>query len=167
MLAAWQREKTQPGFRLKAFVTARFDLPTDGAVPFQSNVAAGLRHHLDTLWTVLARQRGNGELLGYRPALEAEYRYWIRGAEPLKPGTGAQGVVRLPGGALLNRYWDASDQSREESFAENVAAAKQSPQPPAQFCRNVRTAATSGWGFSSRWFRAGVLLRLLNRYEPK
>ncbi len=55
ILATWQREKAQPGFQLKAFVTARFDLPTDGAVPFQSNVAAGLRHHLDTLWTVLAR----------------------------------------------------------------------------------------------------------------
>ncbi|MBD2723475.1 alpha,alpha-trehalase TreF [Hymenobacter sp. BT189] len=251
ILAAWRREKSQPGFDLKAFVTAHFDLPADGGVPFRSNVQAGLRHHLDTLWTVLARpaapavdaadslapfrsllplpkpylvpggrfrevyywdsyftmlgladagkgqllkditdnfafliarygfipngnrsyyltrsqppffasmmqllarERGNGELLRYRPTLEAEYRYWMQGAETLKPGTAARRVVRLPGGDLLNRYWDDSDQPREESYAEDVAAAKRSKQPAAQFYRHVRAAAASGWDFSSRWF---------------
>ena len=61
ILATWQREKAQPGFQLKAFVTARFDLPTDGAVPFQSNVAAGLRHHEKAdLATLLRRLRAEG-----------------------------------------------------------------------------------------------------------
>ncbi|WP_210514333.1 alpha,alpha-trehalase TreA [Hymenobacter terricola] len=254
ILAAWRREKGQPGFQLKAFVEAHFTLPTSGAVPFETDVKAGLRHHLDTLWTVLARpaapavdpadslaefrslvplpkpylvpggrfrevyywdsyftmlglaeagkgqllkditdnfayligrfgfvpngnrtyyltrsqppffanivtllakERGNGELLRYRTALEAEYRYWMRGAEQLKPGTATRRVVRLPNGALLNRYWDDSDQPREESFAEDVAAAKLSRQPAAQFYRNVRAAAASGWDFSSRWFKPG------------
>ena len=54
ILTAWHREKTRPGFQLKAFVEAHFVLPTDGSVPFQSDLKAGLRHHLDTLWTVLA-----------------------------------------------------------------------------------------------------------------
>ncbi|MDO7848833.1 alpha,alpha-trehalase TreF [Hymenobacter sp. M29] len=254
ILAAWRREKNRPGFQLKAFVTAHFDLPAEGAMPFQTDVQAGLRHHLDTLWAVLARpaapavdaadslaafrsllplprpylvpggrfrevyywdsyftmlglaeagkgpllkditdnfafligrygfvpngnrsyyltrsqppffanmvqllarERGNGELLRYRPALEAEYRYWMQGAETLKPGTAVRRAVRLPSGALLNRYWDDSDQPREESYAEDVAAAKLSKQPPAQFYRNVRAAAASGWDFSSRWFGAG------------
>ena len=254
ILAAWRREKSRPGFQLKAFVLAHFDLPADGGVPFQTNTKAGLRHHLDTLWTalarpaappveaadslaafrsllplprpyvvpggrfrevyywdsyftmlglaeagqgqlvkdmadnfafligrygfipngnrsyyltrsqppffagmvqLLARERGNAELLRYRPALEAEYRYWMQGAEALKPGTATRRAVRLPTGALLNRYWDDSDQPREESYAEDVAAAKLSKQPPAQFYRHVRAAAASGWDFSSRWFGAG------------
>ena len=251
ILAAWQREQVQPGFQLKAFVTTHFDLPTERTAVFQTNIKAGLRHHLDTLWTVLARpaapavsaadslaalgsllplpkpylvpggrfrevyywdsyftmlglaeagrgqlvkdmadnfafligrygfipngnrsyyltrsqppffarmvqllaqDRGNGELLRYRPALEAEYRYWMQGAETLKPGAAARRAVRLPTGAVLNRYWDDSDQPREESYAEDVAAAKLSKQPPAQFYRHVRAAAASGWDFSSRLF---------------
>jgi alpha,alpha-trehalase len=105
--------------------------------------------------TLLAKDRGNGELVRYRAALEAEYRYWMRGSEQLKPGTAARRVVRLPSGAVLNRYWDDSDQPREESYAEDVAAAKGSKQVPAQFYRHVRAAAASGWDFSSRWFKPG------------
>ena len=254
ILAAWQRVKSQPGFQLKAFVEAHFILPTDSVATFRSNVQAGLRHQLDTLWTVLARpaapptdptdslaayrsllplpkpyivpggrfremyywdsyftmlglaeagkgqllrdladnfaflisrygfvpngtrsyylsrsqppffasmvnliakDQGNGMLLRYRPALEREYRYWMQGAEQLAPGTAAHRVVRLPSGAVLNRYWDESTQPREESYAEDVEAAKRSKQPTAQFYRNVRAAAASGWDFSSRWFQAG------------
>ena len=251
ILAAWRREKSRSGFQLKAFVEAHFDVPAGGATPFNSDLKAGLRHHLDTLWTVLARPaapaadpadslvayrsllplpkpylvpggrfrevyywdsyftmlglaeagktqllhditdnfaflinrygfipngnrtyyltrsqppffasmvqlmaktQGNGELLRYRPALEREYRYWMRGADKLKPGTAARRAVKLPTGAVLNRYWDESDQPREESYAEDVAAAKKSRQPPAQFYHHMRAAAASGWDFSSRWF---------------
>jgi alpha,alpha-trehalase len=229
-------------------------LPADGGVPFRSNIQAGLRRHLDTLWTVLARpaappadpadslaafrsllplpkpyivpggrfrevyywdsyftmlglaeagrnellndltdnfaflinrygfvpngnrsyyltrsqppffgrmvallakDQGNGILLRYRAALEREYRYWMLGAEKLAPGTAAHRVVKLPTGAVLNRYWDESTQPREESFVEDVTAAKLSKQPAAQFYRNVRAAAASGWDFSSRWFQPG------------
>ncbi|MDQ2772266.1 MAG: alpha,alpha-trehalase TreF [Bacteroidota bacterium] len=254
ILAAWRRENNQSGFDLKAFVLAHFVLPAEGAQPFVSDVRAGLRHHLDTLWTVLARpaapptsardslapyrslvplprpylvpggrfrevyywdsyftmlglaeagktqllhditdnfayligrfgfvpngnrtyyltrsqppflaaivqllaQRGGpAELRRYRPALEAEYRYWMLGSETLKPGTAAHRAVRLPTGAVLNRYWDESDQPREESYAEDVAAAQKSTQPAAQFYHHVRAGAASGWDFSSRWFRPG------------
>jgi len=64
-------------------------------------------------------------------------------------------VVRLPGGETLSRYWDESDQPREESYREDVEAAKLSSQPPAEFYRNVRAAAASGWDFSTRWFVPG------------
>ncbi len=101
---------------------------------------------------LLAQQRGNAELLRYRPALEREYRYWMQGAEQLQPGTAGRRAVKLASGAVLNRYWDDRTQPREEAYAEDVAAAKKSRQPPAQFYRHVRAAAASGWDFSSRWF---------------
>ncbi|UOQ53995.1 alpha,alpha-trehalase TreF [Hymenobacter cellulosivorans] len=55
ILAAWNAEKQRPGFDLSRFVQAHFQLPTANAAEYHSNVAKGLRHHLDTLWTVLQR----------------------------------------------------------------------------------------------------------------
>ena len=249
--AAYRAQRTQAGFDLKAFTRTYFDAPVAGTDTYRSNVAAGLRAHLDTLWTVLqrrpdaqaapetsllplprpylvpggrfrevyywdsyftmlglvearrvglvrdmvdnfaylvnrygfipngnrtyyltrsqppffarmvellARAQGDSVRARYQAPLLREYRYWMAGAEALKPGTAAGPVVRLPAGEVLNRYWDASDQPREESYAEDVAAAKLSKQPPAQFYRHVRAAAASGWDFSSRWFGpAGTL----------
>ena len=251
IMAAYQQQHTQPGFDLKVFAQQYFQAPVAATDAYRSNIAAGVRAHLDTLWTVLQRRpdaaaapgtslvplpkpylvpggrfrevyywdsyftmlglvearrvpvvrdmvdnfayllgrygfipNGNRtyyltrsqppffsrmvELLAqaqgdsvrrrYQRPLLREYAYWMAGAPQVKPGTAAGPVVRLPGGELLNRYWDASDQPREESYAEDVAAAKLSQQPPAQFYRNVRAAAASGWDFSSRWFGpAGTL----------
>ena len=247
VLRAYAQQKDAPGFDLKAFVAAHFTPPAAAGGQYQSQVAAGLRHHLDTLWTVLqrqpdaparassllplpkpyivpggrfrevyywdsyftmlglaesrrtpvmrnmvdnfaylldtygfipngtrtyyltrsqppffalmvrllARQEGGPQtLLRYQPQLLREYAYWMAGAEGLKPGTAGRRAVRMPQGEFLNRYWDESDQPREESYAEDVAAARLSPQPPARFYRHVRAAAASGWDFSTRWFGA-------------
>ena len=246
VLQAYKQQKDTPGFDLKAFVAARFTPPAAAGGQYHSEVAAGLRHHLDTLWTVLQRQPDAGQQAGssllplprpyivpggrfrevyywdsyftmlglaeshrtpvirdmvdnfaylldtygfipngnrtyyltrsqppffslmvqllarqegglktlsrYQKQLLREYAYWTAGSETLKPGTARDRAVRLPHGELLNRYYDPSDQPREESYAEDVAAAKRSKQPPAQFYRNVRAAAASGWDFSTRWF---------------
>lgn len=246
VMKAYNQQKQAPGFDLKAFVAAHFIAPAAVGGKYQSQVSAGIRHHLDTLWTVLQRQpdtlvRGASSLLPlprpyivpggrfrevyywdsyftmlglaeshrtsvirdmvdnfaylldtygfipngnrtyyltrsqppffsmmvtllaqqegdpravlrYQPQLLREYAYWMAGAESLLPGTAQDRAVRLPQGEVLNRYWDSSDQPREESYAEDVAAAKLSAQPPAQFYRNVRAAAASGWDFSTRWF---------------
>ncbi|MBF9236226.1 alpha,alpha-trehalase TreF [Hymenobacter sp. BT683] len=101
---------------------------------------------------LLAKDEGEKTLPRYQPQLLKEYDYWMAGAEKLKPGKATRSVVRLPKGELLNRYWDSSDQPREESYTKDVDAAKRSKQPPAQFYRNVRAAAASGWDFSTRWF---------------
>jgi alpha,alpha-trehalase len=248
ILAAYQQEKSQPGFDLNAFTHRHFFLPAADATLYRSDVKAGIRAHLDTLWTVLGRpaqatappysslvplphpyvvpggrfreiyywdsyftmlglreagrlaqvrnmtdnfaylieQLGfvpNGNrtyyltrsqppffsqmvallatgsdsatvLARYRPALAREYAYWMAGAEGLAPGQADRCAVRLPGGELLNRYWDTSDQPREESYREDVETAQLSQQPAAQFYRNIRAAAASGWDFSSRWFGA-------------
>ena len=246
VLQAYQQQKGTPGFDLKAFVAAHFTPPAAAGGQYHSDVAAGLRHHLDTLWTVLQRHPDAGQQAGssllplprpyivpggrfrevydwdsyftmlglaeshrtsvirdmvdnfaylldtygfipngnrtyyltrsqppffslmvgllaqqegglktlprYQKQLLREYAYWMASAEALKPGTAARRAVRMPHGELLNRYYDSSDQPREESYAEDVAAAKMSKQAPAQFYRNVRAAAASGWDFSTRWF---------------
>lgn len=250
IVAAYERLRTQPGFDLKAFVGQYFTPPAAAAGSYRSNIAAGIRPHLDTLWTVLSRPAqgsaqpyssllplprpyvvpggrfremyywdsyftmlglreagrtalvrdmvadfaslidryghipngtrtyyltrsqppffalmvqlladsegpGSRALTQFRPQLLKEYAYWTAdGAQPA-PGTATRLAVRMPGGELLSRYWDDNDQPREESYREDVEAAKTSPQPPAEFYRSVRAAAASGWDFSSRWFVPG------------
>ena len=250
IVAAYEKQRSQPGFELKRFVDQYFTPPAAVASGYHSNVAAGIRAHLDTLWTVLSRPaqlqpvpyssllplprpyvvpggrfremyywdsyftmlglreagrtalvrdmvadfaslidryghipngtrsyyltrsqppffalmvqllaQSEGEasqaLAQFRPQLQREYAYWTAdGAQP-QPGTATRLAVRMPGGELLSRYWDDSDQPREESYREDVETAKTSAQPPAEFYRNVRAAAASGWDFSSRWFVPG------------
>jgi alpha,alpha-trehalase len=101
---------------------------------------------------LLAEEKGELVYLNYLDALKREYDFWMAGADTLKAGTAFRHVVKLPDGSLLNRYWDAGDQPREESYREDVLSAKLSKQAAADFYRNVRSAAESGWDFSSRWF---------------
>lgn len=86
-------------------------------------------------------------------ALRSEHAYWMAGEERLRaPGAEAH-VVRLPGGGLLNRYWDALDTPRPESFAEDMAIAARASRPAGEVHRDIRAACESGWDFSSRWLR--------------
>jgi alpha,alpha-trehalase len=101
---------------------------------------------------LLAEDDGEQVLTKYQPELLKEYKFWMRGAEKLKPGQVYRNAVRMPGGEILNRYWDESDLPREESFKKDVEAAKLTKEKPAVFYRNVRAAAESGWDFSTRWF---------------
>ncbi|MCB2378648.1 alpha,alpha-trehalase TreA [Hymenobacter sp. BT635] len=55
ILTAWEQQRHQPGFRLDAFLKVHFQLPADDALSYRSEVSKGIRHHLDTLWTVLQR----------------------------------------------------------------------------------------------------------------
>lgn len=104
---------------------------------------------------LLAEVKGNSVYKKYQPQLLKEYAFWMDGANGLKPGQAHRRVVKLPGGEVLNRYWDDSDHPREESYREDVSEAAKSKQPKAQFYRNIRAAAESGWDFSSRWFADG------------
>jgi alpha,alpha-trehalase len=86
-------------------------------------------------------------------ALRREHDYWMSGEDALAaPGATAR-VVKLPDGAVLNRYWDGSDTPRPESYAEDVAVAASAGRPSGEVCRDLRAAAESGWDFSSRWLR--------------
>lgn len=91
-------------------------------------------------------------------AMRAEHAFWMAGADAVRPGDAARRVVRLPDGALLNRYWDDRDTPRDESFAEDTDTATASTRPPAQVFRDLRAGAESGWDFSSRWLAYGRTL---------
>ncbi len=102
---------------------------------------------------LLGEIKGQEMLKKYRPQLEREYQFWMRGAENLSAADMAeQRVVRLPNGAILNRYWDEHDTPRPESYQEDVELAHASGRPWAEMYRHLRAAAESGWDFSSRWF---------------
>jgi alpha,alpha-trehalase len=66
-------------------------------------------------------------------------------------------------GSLLNRYWDARDTPRDESYAEDVATSAQAaPRAAAQTNRDLRAGAESGWDYSSRWLRDGRTLATIH-----
>lgn len=239
----YKAQKDQPDFNLKTFVQAHFNEPVSGSNNFKSDVNAGIREHIDTLWQVLyrrhdtvskgsllllphnfivpggrfretyywdsyftmlglqeshktqlirdmvdnfaylldqyghipngtrtyyltrsqppffsmmldllAKDEGDQVYIRYQPELLKEYAYFMQGAANLKAGKAYKLVVKMPQGELLNRYWDDSDQPREESYKEDVASGKLTKQNLPDYYRNLRAAAASGWDFSSRWF---------------
>jgi alpha,alpha-trehalase len=102
------------------------------------------------------------QALPYLEALEAEHAFWMDGAERLRPGQVYRRVVRMPDGALLNRYWDDRPGPRPESYRPDYEIAQTLPVERREaFYRNVRATAESGWDFSSRWMRDPKDLRTL------
>jgi alpha,alpha-trehalase len=97
----------------------------------------------------------------YLPALRQEYRYWMQGEDHVRAGHAIRNVVRLKDGSLLNRYWDASNTPRDESYREDVALAASSGRPAPALYLDIRAAAESGWDFSSRWLADGRSLASL------
>jgi alpha,alpha-trehalase len=246
IMAEFDHQKNKADFDLKRFVDDNFILPGSSSVIFQSDIAAGVRKHIDTLWKILyrkhdttshfssllvlpndfiipggrfretyywdtyftmlglqeshktqvmqgmidnfayllnkygfipngtrtyyltrsqppffslmvdllAKDKGSRTLVKYQPALLKEYEFWMRGGDTLKSGAAYRNIVRMKDGELLNRYWDESDLPREESFKKDVISAQSTQQKPADFYRNIRAAAESGWDFSTRWFDA-------------
>jgi len=101
---------------------------------------------------LLATHDGDEALKTWLPQMEKEYRYWMEGVDSLQPGQASQRVVKLNDGTVLNRYWDDRDTPRPESWLDDVTTAKNNPNRPAtEIYRDLRSAAASGWDFSSRW----------------
>jgi alpha,alpha-trehalase len=113
-----------------------------------------------------AQATDTGEALRYLDVLEAEHAFWMDGADRVAPGEAVRRVVRLPNGALLNRYWDDRPEPRPESFREDVEVARTLPEAGREaFYRNVRATAEGGWDFSSRWMADPHDLRSLETTE--
>ena len=107
---------------------------------------------------LMAARDGVSVYVRYLPELEREYDYWMDGAEQLGRGQVYRNSVRLLDGTILNRYWDARDVPRDESYREDVLTAMSSARPAADVYRNLRATAESGWDFSSRWLADGKTL---------
>ncbi|WP_173581464.1 alpha,alpha-trehalase TreA [Winslowiella iniecta] len=102
---------------------------------------------------LLAKHGGEEVYSKYLPQLQKEWNYWMADAETVKPGDASKRVVKLKDGTILNRYWDARDVPRTESYMDDIATAQKSPERnKAELYRDLRAGAASGWDFSSRWF---------------
>jgi alpha,alpha-trehalase len=87
----------------------------------------------------------------YLAELKREYSFWMQGSVGLAPGRSIEHVVAMPDGALLNRFWDALGEPRDEAFREDRALAAHSAREAPALYRDLRAAAESGWGLSTRW----------------
>ena len=113
-----------------------------------------------------ARATDTAQALVYLDALEKEHAFWMEGAEQLTPGQAHRRVVKLANGAVVNRYWDDSDEPRPESYRPDVEIGQTLPESlRASFYRNARATAESGWDFSSRWMRDPKDLRTLETID--
>lgn len=109
--------------------------------------------------TLAAHAEGDKVYQKYLPALRKEYAYWMQGESTTPRGQATRHVVAMPDGAVLNRYWDASDTPRDESYLEDVTTAKAAAGRPANdVYRDLRAGAESGWDYSSRWLGDGKTL---------
>ncbi len=98
---------------------------------------------------LLAEIRGESIWKEYLPVLLKEHDYFMDKAAPTKH------VVRMPDGSILNRYYDQLNIPRQESYAPDVATAKMGGKANKEIFRDLRSAAESGWDFSTRWFADG------------
>ncbi|WP_020570014.1 alpha,alpha-trehalase TreF [Neolewinella persica] len=105
---------------------------------------------------VLAEMEGKKVYQEFMPQLLAEHEFWMNGKDEVGPNTIAKNhVVWMPNGALLNRYYDAGDRPRAESYREDVMAIRESGRDSQTVARHLRSGAESGWDYSARWFADG------------
>jgi alpha,alpha-trehalase len=92
----------------------------------------------------------------YLEPMLKEYTFWMKGIDSVKiPGDTRQHVVMMTDGSLLNRYYDKGDSPRPEAYKEDYALGQQQKAKEKQLYKDLRSAAESGWDFSSRWFEDG------------
>lgn len=103
--------------------------------------------------SLLAEVKGDSIYKTYLPAMKKEYSYWMEGAATLQRGQAYKRVVKLPDGAILNRYWDEVDAPRQESYLQDVETTEKSHRSKSDMYHHLRAGAASGWDFSSRWFK--------------
>lgn len=89
----------------------------------------------------------------YYDTLEKEYAFWMNGEEWLTTDASIKRVVKTKEGDLLNRYYDAENTPRPESYLIDIEDGGNASGE--EFYRNIRSACESGWDFSSRWFADG------------
>jgi alpha,alpha-trehalase len=102
----------------------------------------------------------------YLDAMVKEYSFWMNGVDSVKnPGDAIQHVVMMTDGSILNRYYDKGDSPRPEAYKEDYALGQKQKTKEKQLYRDLRSAAESGWDFSSRWFEDGKNISTIHTTE--
>jgi alpha,alpha-trehalase len=105
---------------------------------------------------VLAQVEGEDVYEEFMPQLVAEHTFWMKGQDAVSETEPTMNhVVRMPDGSLLNRYYDAGDRPRAESYREDVLTIRESGRDSQLVARHLRSGAESGWDYSARWFADG------------
>jgi alpha,alpha-trehalase len=102
---------------------------------------------------ILADLRGDSAYITYLPQMQKEYKYWMQGKEMIQTNYNAhKKLVRLHQEVFLNRFYDGTALPRPESYRQDVSLFKES-QADSIIFMHIRSAAESGWDFSSRWLK--------------
>lgn len=111
---------------------------------------------------LMAEKKGKIVYALYLDALQKEHDYYMDKTANTKH------VVKMPDGSTLNRYYDRLDIPRQEAFVQDEEVAAKSTQAKPTIYRHLRSAAESGWDFSSRWFKDGKNLTTIQvtNYVP-
>lgn len=95
----------------------------------------------------------------YHDTLEKEYAFWMNGEEGLENSSSVKRVVKTKDGDILNRYYDAENTPRPESYLIDIEDSENASGE--EFYRNIRSGCESGWDFSSRWFADGETIQTI------
>lgn len=107
---------------------------------------------------LIAHRKGHHRYLIPRlPFLLQEYAFWTQDNSIFLTMNRQRykRSVRMPNGDTLQRYYDAKNTPRPESYKEDVETGEKSEIPHEIVYRHLRAGAESGWDFSSRWFKDG------------
>jgi alpha,alpha-trehalase len=125
-----------------------------------------------SLMVKLVAENDSTANLKYLPQLQKEYNFWMNGVDKLqKPGDQFEHVVIMPDGTILNRYFDKNSRPRPEAFKEDVKVAQRAANNPETardpdiIYNGLRSAAESGWDFSSRWLKDGQTLESIQTID--
>ncbi|QZT36080.1 trehalase [Halosquirtibacter xylanolyticus] len=119
----------------------------------------------------LAQATSDSTYLKYLPSLEKEYAFWMEGEGQLNANHRSEKhVIMMKDGEHLNRYYDRLNIPRFEMYRKDKKTAKRLAQEGLSLqssivYRDLRSAAESGWDFSSRWFRNGKDLHTIHTTE--
>lgn len=107
-----------------------------------------------SMMVVALAQNQQELMLPYYQSLEKEYNYFMKHESIDRPYWADRHVVQMSGGGLMNRYYDTANTPRPEAYKEDIHLAKEveSLAKKAQLYQDLRSAAESGWDFSSRWY---------------
>ena len=155
-------DKIDGMMRNYAYMIRKFGfIPTANRTYFLSRSQPPFFSHMVEL---LSKRKGKRILIEYLPYLVAEHSFWMNGKKKLlkSDDQAYRRVVKMPNGALLNRYYDDKVTPRPESLREDITTANEAENLSTdRLFLDLRAAAESGWDFSSRWLYDSASLRTI------